>query len=593
MSKFSVSRDLKIAIQLFALRRNPVAPSLLTWPFMLIGLAFFIIASQIYKVDYFEIGFPVAATSEVLGTLPFIALTIWYRTYWKKGSLKRAGEFFKKRPLTSKIISIVLIFSTGALRGASTDLASQLIQPREFSDHFAFYLLEGVSFTYYVLVYITVTGANRRYTSALTKVSDNLKKYEQFVSQQKILIQKETESLRATTVSQIAPKLAAIFKAQKQNNESIALLTMIEDALKNTVRPLGNELFERSKNEFVPTLDAQPQRRNLVTVPKRLSPKEIFNPTIAILVFSPLYILGVVVANPDTGFLLGAFQIYSSLLVAHFLKKMLPSTKLRSVSAFAMIFLIGFLVDIPSTLVLYLLQPQDVDVSVTYFQAVGVTPIWFAAVGYLLVVYLNVSDAEQKAKELAEKVIRQGELLKQKIWVERRNWSYLVHGTIQSSLTAIMVRLSNSVTDNDAAVEELRLVLKTIKYPPKPNADLLRELEDLEQTWKDVADLSFDIKDEALKVLTRNPDLRFATNEILKEAVSNAVRHGSSNNVCAKIEFSGDYLLIDVSNEYLGRFRVSPKSLGSKMFDELTTNWSLTRNKKDGFVHLKANLFVP
>ena len=74
--------------------------------------------------------------------------------------------------------------------------------------------------------------------------------------------------------------------------------------------------------------------------------------------------------------------------------------------------------------------------------------------------------------------------------------------------------------------------------------------------------------------------------------MSNAIRHGQSSQVLIDVRLDERTLHIDVANETENRFTKNPASLGSKIFDELTANWSLAKDHTDGRVHLRAELVI-
>ena len=82
--------------------------------------------------------------------------------------------------------------------------------------------------------------------------------------------------------------------------------------------------------------------------------------------------------------------------------------------------------------------------------------------------------------------------------------------------------------------------------------------------------------------------LEFA-NEIAKEAVQNAVRHGGARNVTIVVDSTPDKLLtMDVKNDGRPISNVQ-KGVGSKLLDELTLRWSL-ENLPTGGVQLHVEL---
>jgi anti-sigma regulatory factor (Ser/Thr protein kinase) len=79
-------------------------------------------------------------------------------------------------------------------------------------------------------------------------------------------------------------------------------------------------------------------------------------------------------------------------------------------------------------------------------------------------------------------------------------------------------------------------------------------------------------------------------NEILKEAVSNAVRHGDATAVDVQIVLTQNEIELQVLNDGRPAISTSRKGLGSTMFDDLTISWQLARDYDADKTVLSARL---
>jgi two-component sensor histidine kinase len=80
-------------------------------------------------------------------------------------------------------------------------------------------------------------------------------------------------------------------------------------------------------------------------------------------------------------------------------------------------------------------------------------------------------------------------------------------------------------------------------------------------------------------------------NEICKEAVSNAVRHGEAKIVDIEVDRSSDSIIfISASNDGRATDKSAIPGVGSKMFDELTIDWALHTNRSSQRTILEAQL---
>jgi signal transduction histidine kinase len=190
---------------------------------------------------------------------------------------------------------------------------------------------------------------------------------------------------------------------------------------------------------------------------------------------------------------------------------------------------------------------------------------------------------------------REVALFDQQMWIARRNWSFVVHGTVQAALTAAITRLgSDSEPEQfqvDLALSDLDRAANALSQTPEIEVDLNKALQNISSTWDGICQVKINITERATRALDRNSDARICVNEICKEAVSNAVRHGEAKNIHFEIDRGSDEVLfIKASNDGRGLGKDLEPGVGSRMFDELTMDWSLHRDKSQQKTVLQAQL---
>jgi two-component sensor histidine kinase len=186
-------------------------------------------------------------------------------------------------------------------------------------------------------------------------------------------------------------------------------------------------------------------------------------------------------------------------------------------------------------------------------------------------------------------------LFEQQLWLGRRAWQFVIHGTVQSALTAALTRLQSSPEPEqyvlNRVVEDIERARKALTTAPTRTIDLPDSINQLQATWRGICDIRTNITERASRALQKNNDACQCVNEIIKEAVSNAIRHGEAKTVTIDIERQDDFNLeITVSNDGIPLRSQSQLGVGSRLIEELTTDWSLTANKASGLTVFKANL---
>lgn len=101
-------------------------------------------------------------------------------------------------------------------------------------------------------------------------------------------------------------------------------------------------------------------------------------------------------------------------------------------------------------------------------------------------------------------------------------------------------------------------------------------IKEIVATWQGVCDVEVQVDSASKKLVSKDPRLSMCVNEILKEAVSNAVRHGDARNAQASLKVADEGVLdLTITNDGSAPRIGGRKGIGSKLLDELTVDWSL------------------
>ncbi|MEY4296662.1 MAG: hypothetical protein RL016_508, partial [Actinomycetota bacterium] len=224
--------------------------------------------------------------------------------------------------------------------------------------------------------------------------------------------------------------------------------------------------------------------------------------------------------------------------------------------------------------------------------------------------YINILDdsrieLENQMALINDKINHEVSVFDQMLWLQKRRWGYLLHGSVQATITAAMARLKSLeliATDRERQTEagmitelvrqDLRKVAETITNPPAPQVDLNAELKALQDTWRGVVEISLQVTERAQRVLVKSDNTRMALNEICREAVTNAYRHGEASSMTIRIDRPADEeiaLTITNNGRYPGEVR---KGMGLQMMDALTLDWSFEAKKTAALTVLSARLPV-
>lgn len=165
-----------------------------------------------------------------------------------------------------------------------------------------------------------------------------------------------------------------------------------------------------------------------------------------------------------------------------------------------------------------------------------------------------------------------------------------LHGPIQDAMSVGSFKLAAAIQNGTATpelVEEVRELisgtLALLEREDKQAPSLERSLEDFSELWEGMVDLRWEIDPAAAQALGEHYITAATATELIREAISNSVRHGEARNVSIQVHCVDGNLLMRVTNDGKPYLRSTGKGLGTTLLDELSLNWKL-ENMEEGTV---------
>ncbi len=399
----------------------------------------------------------------------------------------------------------------------------------------------------------------------------------------KQIIDDEVERLKQNTRDTLLPALEKLQELVK-NNDKTGLIQDLKVLIFEGVRPLSKQVLNQAND--LKSHQAEPPKprfRNLLTT--KVSFKKSIRPLLGLplaVAFYPMVEFLMIDHRSAFRGLLGALStvimlaIIRALMPKRFETKLIPGLLLQLViSAIAMI---------PAWWIMY----QEYGNTQAVLWTAGL--LWLinimsaTVLSASLTIQQNQIKYEQTLTQYTEELQKEVALFEQKLSIEKRTWSRIIHGEVQAALTAAVTRLQRTETLEPYQLEMVKQDLARAKdnliNPPKPQANFNQSLSEITSTWRSICTIHTDISARAQRALDQNQDVCIVTNEIIKEAVSNAVRHGQAKTVNIKLDrIKDDILEVEISNDGYKPLRDQTPGLGSQMLDELTLSWQLNTNK--------------
>ena len=447
------------------------------------------------------------------------------------------------------------------------------------------------------LVIVNYTESSKSFrvlTKELLKTQSQLgnlrKSALQSVRESQLNAQREIETLIEPRLQEISTllddkELKASIKAQAVGE--------IKSLLQGEVRSLSESFRKPTKTLMNQDSFKPVSRLSLFRLPQLVSPHLAIRPamvSLAALAGVPfsLYVFESAKWVP-VGLLIVAIDFLMLVFGKLLLSKIKPIPVPWAVGTLLVLGLVTVSVDYP--LLALFGYPGD---AIIFAVLIGAITILASMVGFGLVVVhdYNRPGYIKTLKKNNERIERELALVNQQIWVERRQWALRIHGTVQASLTAALVRLSKA---GPLSKEELKLVRDHVAQarngliPSKTPYDLKKSISQVKKTWKGLIDIKIDLTSPGAKLLLADQWAGVCANEIIKESVSNSMKHGKATKVNIWFETSeAGFVRIIAEDNGRGLPNQFRPGLGSQLLDEIAYPWSLT--KIPGGARLEARI---
>ena len=435
-----------------------------------------------------------------------------------------------------------------------------------------------------VAVWANVNGAYRDHLKLVRQLNQTRESILGYRENAEAMLAEEQEELIQLTQNTLMPQIQLVEKAlgvgETQMSVRWGLANEIKGLINNQVRPLSESLRVSARALVKPAKSVPSQFGALFSIPSRFKiqdsifPKLTAGTMLLSYLATPFWVLDISWVIPS------AFLILTYYAVIYGFKRLFQdSPELPAWVGIPVLAAIAIVNVLPSYTAAVFFYP-DTKSAVIY----GLTLIWGSLIIVLSFAYLNSLDFEAKnyrklLEEQNTELSREMALFEQQLWVARRNWSLIIHGTVQASLTAALTRLNAADADKKTltlAKKDLDRAIVALSTPPSLDVKFGSAIKEIVATWQGVCDIQVDIDSAVKKVVTKDPRLSMCVNEILKEAISNAVRHGDARTAQASLKLADEGVIdLTVTNDGKAPRIGVRKGLGSNLLDELTVDWSL------------------
>ncbi len=420
------------------------------------------------------------------------------------------------------------------------------------------------------------------------EIDQELRREQYSLNQSRLEFAQEIDRLRLAQRSKISelvtPSLWEISKHlndAKLSKDASAIVRALRGLNEDVVRPLSHELAKRFDP---PTLTAAAPfltKLGRLTLPKRTTlGQSLAVGWTALTAFVLGYSMLSASSNPLQGLVTALVLTSWFGLVTYALKAVTVNLEHPTWLGFIASIPVGALVGLtawPFTFWETLTLPETFLVQSSVFFSIAYPSI------YLMAVANNQSEISQaQLRAIVEELRLLNSQLRQQVWLDQKMLATELHGSVQATLHATALQLSKIDQPTIADLEKVRDAVDRALARLGQTSYLEGEsfeqvLADISEVWEDTCKIEYHIQPQAQQALEQQ-SLARSTIEVVREATTNAIKHGKAKNIKVTITQSGQLLELIVDND--GQELVSStQGLGTSVISDLTHSHRLYKTR--------------
>lgn len=492
-----------------------------------------------------------------------------------------------------RLITSIAYLVAGVVRGISvylTGAALGIMPPGEF----IFRLIGGPLFVYGAISMLAIFNASRiRHEKTLAELEIEKAELDELRGGIRERIRLQRADLLKRVQGVLSPVVDEV-KTQLQSSPS-ELSHRLRDVVETVVRPLSHDIGKGSKvDEEVNIIANRAALANAKSrFPTRLSAGAMIVPELTAFATASIAIAANAINFPDAALqgsvisLLAVYlgykivqKVFINLWVPFIFALLFAIASAVGVSLFTQLVLQQFGFDLDETLVLQFISSQIILTLITF---------------YMQFLRTQRRDAEVEMTRVVSDLAILNSQLRQEVWLNRRRIASILHGSVQAALYASAIRLAKVEAPTQDEIESVQhdIAAAISKLESGEGAetfvDVLHQIRDV---WEGAVEIELpEITPEILAQLESNQVASACAAEVVREAVSNAVKHGKAEHVVIALEPTSPHLLgITVTNDGQPLPAEIEAGYGSTILDEVAFTWQL--ENRGGYTVLGAAIAI-
>lgn len=205
------------------------------------------------------------------------------------------------------------------------------------------------------------------------------------------------------------------------------------------------------------------------------------------------------------------------------------------------------------------------------------------------------ASTEDAAREVNAQLELLNSQARRELWLNRRRIATVLHGPVQAALYASAMRLAQAVRPSKKLIQtvtaDLENALVVLKFDSIEAPDLKSVLSQISEVWAGTCEIYLNISKSVFQATKKNALLSEAVVEVLREGISNAIKHGQATEIEVEAKIAEKLIELSIVNNGNAPVNKAGKGFGSKLYDELTLDWKLSE-MADGRTKFGATIFI-
>lgn len=192
-------------------------------------------------------------------------------------------------------------------------------------------------------------------------------------------------------------------------------------------------------------------------------------------------------------------------------------------------------------------------------------------------------SAEASLQEAADETEWMTARLRQQAYLEKRQISRVLHGEVQARIVSMALQIQlNPPPDPAAAMREMSEQISAALGDRRDFA-WAEELARVAQLWAEAIELTVTIAEDSVTLLDADPTAARSVVEVVREAITNAVRHGGADAVTCRVDEEDSSVVVVVTNDGVAVNESERPGLGCELFNAVCIHWEFITEPVVGF----------